>query len=411
MRFGSVPPVSRRNNKPRYTVIYVGVGIFPVRIAGDKNFILQLSQRLADRNVMCRFVSVADTPTVGSDHLHPSFTYLSRPFHFIRRKWHWYDNNGKLIGYHHKHRAFWDIIELGLTLVLSRRKLRELVKDSPIPLVVHWSDYGLVLPILRWIVGRNTPLIASALRYDVNRPFLGRLRALGFSRANAVIVGTRYAREKLVEGGCNNNLVEPLSWGSASLQNGDQERSTFSKKVRLVWLGFMQQIREEDFLATAQMASEIVSRREELEFTFLFKPESFQERYRRFERPGIHLSTTSGDFEKRLPTFDGLLSPTLRQDSSFAPPLSWIESLSAGVPIITTRSKGIDELLTHGRSAMIFDSWEEMSAWLAKEDIAGTLSSMRTLAKKEFEERYHISKVAERYDIFYEKVISIALPR
>ena len=45
---------------PLKGVVFVGVGIFPHRVAGDKNFLLDLSTHLQAQGVQTSFVSIVN---------------------------------------------------------------------------------------------------------------------------------------------------------------------------------------------------------------------------------------------------------------------------------------------------------------------------------------------------------------
>lgn len=90
-----------------------------------------------------------------------------------------------------------------------------------------------------------------------------------------------------------------------------------------------------------------------------------------------------------------------------APPLTWIEALSAGLPIITTRSQGIEELLTNGKSSLIFDDWQSLEAALMETDFSDKVRLLRLGAWNEFHNKYSLEIVSTKYMDVYRRILNI----
>ena len=65
------------------------------------------------------------------------------------------------------------------------------------------------------------------------------------------------------------------------------------------------------------------------------------------------MSTPVETFAGLLAASDVLFSPIFDWDCIVAPPLTWIESMAAGLPVLTTDVPGADELVESGRTGYL----------------------------------------------------------
>lgn len=119
----------------RLRVIFICVGLFPKRIVGDKNFILDLSSCLRARGLDVRLVSIAEPDSsINKPGDKPNNTceiqFIPRVLHFRRNKYHWYDKQGSLIGYHHIHSSLHEFCELLATILSAKAYLKTLYNVS-----------------------------------------------------------------------------------------------------------------------------------------------------------------------------------------------------------------------------------------------------------------------------------------
>jgi len=142
-----------------------------------------------------------------------------------------------------------------------------------------------------------------------------------------------------------------------------------------------------------------------LEFTFLFKPESFQEQFLEYAQPGINIEINKHPFFQELDLCDVLFSPLITKDLILAPPLTWIEALSRGLPVITTMTVGIEECLLHKKSGLIFNNWAELEEWLMDADLHEELLKMHKSTKLIYIKKYCLKNVSLKYFQLYRKLI------
>lgn len=389
------------------SVLFLGVGITPHRIAGDKNFLFDLTAYLKSQGVRTHLLSIAERPSPEGD-FDGAVTFLPRALHGNTGRYYHRDPSGRIVGYHHWHRPHRELLELAATLVASAPRIRAILARYPNP-VVHWTDLTLAMPLVRLACGLRVRYACSMMRYVPQGMAGNVLRARSVRAADAAITATEAAKGALVRAGCRPERLFVAPWGAKGVPDPiGSEAPGRDGRTRLLWAGFIQQIQEPDFLMAVGLARRVAEQRSDVEFTFCFKPESFRESYLQLERPGVRITRGGKDFLRELGSYHALLSPVARTDTSLAPPLTWIEALSTGLPIITSRTLGVDELLTHGRSAILFGGYGDVEAWLLEEkDPASVLHSMRRYAREEFQSRYSMDIVGVNYLNIYRSLFQL----
>ena len=383
-------------------VVFVGVGIFPHRVAGDKNFLLELSARLRTSGIATRFVSIvsgpADLPAA------PDFTYVNRFLHgqteqFIRR-----NEAGRVIGYRHPHGVIRTVAELSSTLVGSRRQLRKTLGEFD-RAVVHWIDSSLLIPCLRAVCGERHRYVASMHRYLPQGRGGAALRAAALRRSHYVFTGTDASRRLLVGEGCEPARVIVAPWGCSA--RGDAAPAPDSAApIRLLWSGFLQQIGREDLLRTVAVAKRVRQKRSDIEFTFSLKPECFTDEFAALDSPGVAVRAGGQAFLGSLGSFDAFLSPVADVRSTPAPPLTWLEAYAAGTPVITTFHPGVDEVVTPGASGIVARDYDDLERALLSPSLKTDLQGLRTGALAQHAKQYEIGRVSDQYADVYRQLFS-----
>jgi glycosyltransferase involved in cell wall biosynthesis len=387
------------------SVVFLGIGVMPYRVAGDKNFLLDLARYLDHSHVSTHFISISEN-YAGNQDYSDNITFIPRSFHNKPEKFFFSDSNGKPLGYHHQHGLLRESAELSLTLTLAAPRLRQVLQGYSLP-IVHWSDLAVMMPLVRLACGPRARYVCSALRYVPQRKAANLARAQALRSADAIITSTQAAKDLWVRDGCDPQRIFVSPWGYQNTEKYDENAHyTFDQdKIRLIWSGFIQQIGEADFNRTLAVAREVVKARTDIEFTFCFKPESFREEYLGLQQPNIVIKKGERGFVSQLVGYDAFISPISRGDSSVAPPLTWIESLSVGLPLMTTRVLGVDELLTNGQSAIICDDYRGLESWLLEtRDLHDRLHALRAGALAQFATRYSMDVVGAKYLAIYEEV-------
>ncbi len=386
-----------RGSEP--TVVFIGAGITPRPAAADKTFVLQLAPRLRRLGLNVRIVSIIETPP---DDLPDDMLVIPRLAHRDSSDTFTFDPDGRVVGYHHQHRAWLQTLELASTLLARRRDILGFSGSGPTT-VFYWMDLSTLVPVLRRTVARQSMLVAGLPQLVPAGFPHDRIRAHALSAADAVFAGTAAAASALRAAGCGCREITVAPWGAEGLHTDTTPAVPTS--LHLLWTGFIRQIGHEDFLAAVAIARDVAAARSDIEFTFCFKPQCYRPEYAAHAAERVHIVRGDASFSATLARYSALYSPVLRLDSTVAPPLSWIQALAAGLPIITTRPAGVDEVLSHGRDALLAVDAASLREELLDPGLGTRLAAMRPAARTLFEERYDIDRVAENHaDLFRQLV-------
>ncbi len=387
-----------QGSKP--TVIFIGAGITPRPAAADKTFLLQLAPRLRRLGLNVRIVSIIETPP---DDLPDDMLVIPRFAHRDSLGTFTLDTEGRVLGYHHQHPAWRQTLELASTLMTRRGDILRFSGNGPAT-VFYWMDLSTLVPVLRRTVARTGALVAGLPQFVPSGPVGDRVRARVLTAADAVFAGTETATAALRAAGCACPRLVVAPWGAEGPPA--HAARTVPPALHLLWTGFIRQIGHDDFLAAVAIARDVVKARSDIEFTFCLKPQSYRAEYAVHATERVHVVRGDAGFSARLPRYSALFSPVLRLDSTIAPPLSWIQALAAGLPIITTRPAGVGEVLTHGSDALLASDAAALRSTLLDPALAPRLAAMRPAARALFEERYDIDRVAENHADLFRSLIA-----
>jgi glycosyltransferase involved in cell wall biosynthesis len=165
------------------------------------------------------------------------------------------------------------------------------------------------------------------------------------------------------------------------------------------WSGYLQQMTQRDLEFSVRVAEIVLGRSSgRWRFFFCFKPEHYDPRFLRFERPGVTVGGSAELFHRVQRAADVMLSPISDLGSTAAPPLTWIESMALGIPVITTPAPGAEEVVTTGLNGFLVRSPEEAAERLSELFRAPEhLARVRREARRRVEERFTISDSVTNY--------------
>ena len=382
--------------------VFVGVGIFPHRVAGDKNFLIELGSHLKTHDIEASFVSIVN---VDNPPRAEGYTFVKRVLHkptdqFVRR-----DQSGRIVGYRHPHGTARTLVELTSTLLAERRTIQAALGAHD-RAVIHWMDTSLMIPALRAVCGEQHRYVTSVFRYLPSSRPASALRAMALKKTDRVFAGTEAARERLITDGCAPERVVVQPWGCAAPAPRQPIQDAGGSRVRILWSGPLQQIGREDLLKSLTLAQRVRQRRRDIHFTFSLKPECFSEEFKSFEAPGIEVRSGGRSFLGELESFDAFLSPVSERQSTPAPPLTWLEAMAAGVPIITTAHPGVDEVVGDRVSGIVAPDYDALETRLLEIGLKSKLHAMRPKARDQHTRRYDIRAVAARYADVYHQLLA-----
>ncbi len=274
--------------------------------------------------------------------------------------------------------------------------------------LIHLIDnYG---PKMTGLNRKNrVPLSIFAPTYNPRHKFYDNLLKASLRPFTKVITTTNSFKLKLVELGIAQDKIEIIHWGvdiefmKPNFAERKQTRDRLgidSNSKLILWSGFLQQISIGEFQFALKIANERLKRNSNYRFIFAFKNVHFKEEYRYYEKRGIKIISTNSnsEFLKLVNASDAFLSPILSIASIVAPPLTWIECMALGVPVITTNVGGSNELILNGNTGYIFNSLQEavekINAIGADENTHRQISQA---AREKVRAEYNIEGIANKY--------------
>jgi glycosyltransferase involved in cell wall biosynthesis len=390
----------------------IGVGYFPQRTAGDKNFFVDLVTSLRSRLRDLSIVSVNDGPTGEAVQDTPggpiSILNVRRPLHFGDPE-RFFHRAGGTWSYHHLHRPWQEILERQLTLLDLGSRLKRRAREGRVDVVHFMDNFGLGMGWLRRKLD-GPAVTATALRYDprglVYRLYLAR----SFGALDGVACLSDAYRGILGQLGVDAARIATLRWGPApAFQVSPARAAAVAARYGLapgapllVWAGFIQQVAEESLRETAALARVLTAQVPDLHFAFALKPESWRDDFLALAGERIHVERDLPDFPAFLARADCLVSPVVRTDSTVAPPLTWIEAMALGTPVATTAALGVDEVVIDGETGVVATSTEALAEPLlqllaARPRLAGLGHKAHELAGT----RFGLEAIADGYAKFF----------
>jgi len=372
------------------------VRILPFRHAGDKNFWLDVIQRLlaSGHEVEALSVDLDAPPADGLPIRHvPQIPVYFRP-------------DARFNPGHRQYGGVNNYASKTTTLPIIFREIRRRRREFR-PDVIHFADnFGPGMIGLRPICGR-VPLTVSAPTYHRNRPLYDMMLLASFASFNVIVPFSDAYYRRLLELDIRPERIRRIRWGIDTARftpPTSAERDAARARLALepgtfvvMWTGFTQQTSEQDLHAAIRTAQLVLQDRR-CEFVFCFKPEHFREDYRSFERPGLKVVSSAESFHAARTAADVFLSPILDDRSTAAPPLVWPEILAMGIPILTTSIPGTDEAVVDGQCGFTVRSPEEAGERLL--EIAEDSALQRRLregARRIAVERFSVDRATDEY--------------
>lgn len=275
------------------------------------------------------------------------------------------------------------------------------------------DNFGFGMKYLKYITGKKVAFAAahyepSIVFYDTMQSyFLKKLDAvIPFSNAyNKILSRLQVPLEKLhtIPWGVDTNTFEVVS---------DKKREDLRKRFGLkkdafivLWTGPIQQIQEPDYYKSVSCARQAIQNDPDIEFIFCFKPEGYREKYQNDSGPQLTVLNGHSDFGNLLGCVDLLFSPIHKLDSTVSPPLTWVEAMSRGVPLITTQVLGADEIIDNNVNGFITNNYDTLVSDLERIKADGISNEVRSRAREKINANYNIELIARKYlEIFTNKI-------
>lgn len=387
-------------------VLVVGNRILPYRHAGDKNYWFEVLRELERRGHEIDVISVTHEPIpdpapYSCEYVAPVKFDLGGSVRF-NPEYRWLRASGS---YGAKTLSFGRIMSAVRRHVRARR-----------PDIIHLTtNYGPIMGLAKPFSLR-VPISVSVPTYNGWRfvyDWALRASLTGFDRV--VPLSEAYAR-RLEALGMRRRRIRTIRWAVNTDEfhpPSDSERTAARRALgvkdtekMVFWSGFLQQMVPRDFEFAIRTAEAMLrSDPGKWRFCFCLKPEHYDPEYRRFVRPGIEVVGSGEQFRNARTAADAMLSPITDLRSTAAPPLTWIECMALGVPILTTPLPGVEELVTDqvdGVVASTPDALAERSAELLRTPEG--LAMARRQARQRVEDRFALASSVTEYVRLWEEM-------
>lgn len=307
------------------------------------------------------------------------------------------------------YRRFSGLVKRQLMVRRIIAELDAIVREHPAPVVHLMDNFGPANRVIaRAARRRGARPSVTAIAYERRgRRFYDRFLRISYGGSGLRVVPLSRGLEARLAGlGVDRARITRIPWGvvpgpgsdGASADSGRARLGLPANGPVVLWAGFIQQVREPDFRRAYALACEAAHNGIESTFLFCFKPDTFRPAYADLHRPelGVHVRATSvEDFSAALDTASLLLSPIFDRDCIVAPPLTWIEAMDRGLPVLTTDVPGAGELVEPGRTGFLATTDAELADGLRT--LLGEHGRMREACRRKVATDYNLRSIAEAY--------------
>ena len=393
-------------------VLLIGIDYFSNRSSSDKNFWHLLLPILAETIQQITVISFnyrTISTEIQSTARYPIQAFNVRPSHVgidLRSDSSTVHNKEKC--HSHFKSPPRSPLEYFLSFVRIRPLVRRLAAEHNITNIHCMDNFGPVMRLLkRWVA--PIPVSVSAMGYYARGPLHDRYLQLCYRGLDAVVPYSTAYRQKLLELGLPGQRLYAIPWGispdSCAKAATPEDREELKRALGIergckliLWTGFIQQIKEKELFASLEIAQSLVQYSDDVHFVFALKPECYHSDYQAFAAPRIRvLATTNRDFLRLLRAADYLLSPVTNIRSIVTPPLTWIEAMAVGVPVITNKLPGVDAVVQSGVNGFVAASVGDVPSVLKMALSCPDREEMRENAREHVLAHYAVDRCATAY--------------
>jgi glycosyltransferase involved in cell wall biosynthesis len=307
--------------------------------------------------------------------------------------------------------SYLGIIEKLLVFRKLKREIINFKRHSPFTHIHLMDNFGFNNRLISQCA--DTAVTVSAIAYQGKSPafiYDNYLRVSYDAPNLKVIAYSEILRKKLMVIGVAPENIVTIPWGVSPGEQLKEElidkrslKETFSIQIDqplILWSGYMQQIKRKDFLFAYNLAKEVKNKGYKGTFFFAFKPESFENKFYKIadeaKQLGIIIKVTSKEeFDNLANLADVFFSPLVNNRCIVAPPLTWIEMLNKGIPIVTTAVPGTENIVVNGETGFLFSSLEGLVNSLI--NIVEKPISYSLRCKDFVKRRFNIKQCTEAY--------------
>lgn len=394
-------------NKGRYKhIVLVGLNFQRSRHEGDKNFWIELLPYLAMRLKRITVFSVRNE-AVSTDSYRFGDCYIE--IRYISSKILRIGENGRKRLHLSKKRfpGFLGVLEKLLNTKELCFELERIYKKEQYDCIHLMDNMGFA----NRIIAGNVPVkvSVSAMAYqDRNRLIYDKYLLLSYKHPNLTVVPySRTYSQKLETLGVPKTGIKHIRWGVKVNTAERNEEAKVQSKIKLclstdrplfLWAGYIQQIGPRDFMLAYNCAKEALEKGLGAIFYFAFKSKKILQEFLYLHNPArgiIIRHTTVEEFSFLKKATNIFYSPVCNNKVILAPPLTWIEVMNQGVPILTTNTKGAGEIVEDFKNGFIAKDKPDIVKKIF--EIAQSYKKMRENCCQKIKEKYDIRDSAKHY--------------
>ena len=222
-----------------------------------------------------------------------------------------------------------------------------------------------------------------------------------------IVTTSRATRERLASLGIAQRKLEMIPWSAGTEMTqaagrSEEIRNRFrisGQQQVVLWSGPLQDTGFREFSFALDVAREVAACTDRYAFVFAVKPDRLSPEHRTAIPQGDRIRLVETDRSQFLDLSaiaDIFLSPVCNKNRTVAPPLTWIEMMQRGIPIITTSVAGADELISHGENGFLVDGVRNTARLLVEVD-AARLRKTAAASKRTIEAGYDLRDICRRY--------------
>lgn len=302
-----------------------------------------------------------------------------------------------------------------LTFLHRFRFMEELIHRHHIGVVHYMRVFGLFTSLLS---GEHPGVITTVTvptHVDRGFPFHGFyhwFKNRAFKPMDRVVATTHATARRLRSAGLSSERIAVIPWATNDpAVTAGSHCSDIAAKYGLradaalvLWAGPLQGTGRKEIDFALRVARLVRSQSRQVEFVFAFKPDRMPAQMRRLSgETGIRmLETNREQFAELLMLAQAFLSPVCNEHRTVAPPLTWIEVMSRGIPVLTTPVDGVDEIIDSGSNGLVAASPEEMARFIVSLD-ESTRRRLGVAARRTVRHRFDVRAIAARYIELWEQ--------
>jgi glycosyltransferase involved in cell wall biosynthesis len=327
--------VRTETRNPIMSIMLIGVDFYPYHTPSDKNFWLSILNEIRKEYSNLQVISFVNRKPnrhiVKYDDV--SFTYF------------------RFLPFLSPYSPITGFFARLMVILLNLFTIHRILKHNDIKVIHFIDNFGIAMPLIKLLNKKIKITLSLPASMTTNNLYNSVLRA-SCHNLDKIVVFTETLKKRLSTIGMNRQKIDVIRWGVNVISERFEPHQNSACRL-ILWTGFLTQVWEEDFFFAIRAAKKVLRTTDKCKFVFCFKPHSFNNKYKRYEARGIEIQPKKLTYNQLVNSSDIYFCPIKNQNKIIAPPLTWIEMMSNGKPLITTPVKGAHEIVENGINGYI----------------------------------------------------------